>query len=335
MSDDSVTAAEALAELVEARDRASARVDELAAEQRAAVVAREAARTALIEAEREGAGDAQRAKLEKELARAEARAVEPWVERVEGARQAGRDRQAAVQAFAAEHLGELIRGMEQDGEVAAAKVNEAAEAVAAAFQGARADRRQDRGTLLDGRSSTSRRRGQLLEGRSSRAGGVRVARRRRRGSTDAAARSRAAARRTGGRGERGMSDDPRELVAAEHGLDAQAAAFLSGTTLDELEASASKLAKLIGERESEEPPVARGFDLFASARAAKVDRQQKLAALFCGRLEQARDERGRFVSSGFDGGAQQQPVRPEPETHDQTLTRLFHTGEANAGRRLL
>jgi hypothetical protein len=95
---------------------------------------REAARAALIEAERRGGpAAAERAKLEKALVQAEARASERWAERIEGARQAVRDAHADVQRFTAEHLDELVAEKERDGEVAAARVTEYAEALLAAF----------------------------------------------------------------------------------------------------------------------------------------------------------------------------------------------------------
>jgi hypothetical protein len=60
----------------------------------------------------------------------------------------------------------------------------------------------------------------------------------------------------------------RRLVAREHGLDDKAAGFLSGDSLDELEQSASALAKLLAGREEPEseptPAPARGF--FADGR---------------------------------------------------------------------
>jgi len=45
-------------------------------------------------------------------------------------------------------------------------------------------------------------------------------------------------------------DALREAVAAEHGLDDRAVSFLTGSTVEEIEASASALTRLLGERES-------------------------------------------------------------------------------------
>jgi hypothetical protein len=53
---------------------------------------------------------------------------------VEGARQSIRYAQQQVPAFTAQHLDELVEGLERDGEIAAANVTAAAEAVIAAHQ---------------------------------------------------------------------------------------------------------------------------------------------------------------------------------------------------------
>ena len=74
------TAAEGLAELTERRAAVQARVDQLVTDERGAREVREAARTALVQAEREGVAASQRAKLEKALTEAEARAAERWPE---------------------------------------------------------------------------------------------------------------------------------------------------------------------------------------------------------------------------------------------------------------
>jgi hypothetical protein len=81
-----------------------------------------------------GGPAAERAKLEKALTDTEARASERWPERIEGARQSIRDAQQQVQVFTAEHLSELVADLEQEGEVAAANVTAAAEAVVTAHQ---------------------------------------------------------------------------------------------------------------------------------------------------------------------------------------------------------
>lgn len=117
----------------------------------------------------------------------------------------------------------------------------------------------------------------------------------------------------------------RQLVATEHALDPEAAKLLVGSTLSELDESATALAKLLGDRREELP-----MDFFTAAVAAKHERKRSLVNLLTGRPQQPRDEGSRFASGGFDGGARPQSPRIV-ETHDQTITRLLHTGEANAG----
>jgi hypothetical protein len=119
--------------LLAARERATARVDEVESEQRAASEAREAARAALIEFERKGGRPAERAKLERALTEAEAHVSERWPERIEGARAAVRDAHQQVQHFTAGHLDKLVEGLERDGQVAASNVNAAAAALVEAF----------------------------------------------------------------------------------------------------------------------------------------------------------------------------------------------------------
>jgi hypothetical protein len=120
----------------------------------------------------------------------------------------------------------------------------------------------------------------------------------------------------------------RQVVASEHGLDPEAAKFLAGSTLSELDESAAALAKLLGERREQEP--ASVPDFFTSAATAKAERQRALLDIVTGRMpEQPRDKRGRFTS-GFDGGAR--PAVPPPaESHDETLVRILRSREADSG----
>jgi hypothetical protein len=76
-------------------------------------------------------------------------------------------------------------------------------------------------------------------------------------------------------------------------------------------------------------------DLFVLAAEAKARRRRDLLVALSGRttMEQALEGAAGRPAAGFDRGARRS-VRPDPETHEQTLTRLFRTGEANAGRRL-
>jgi hypothetical protein len=120
------SATEQMAKLVEQRGRAAARVGEVEAEQRLAQQTLTGAREALVQFERRGSGRApERGELEAALAEAQARANEPWAERVEGARRRARDAQHAVQRHAAEHMTELVEAREADGEAAAERINTA------------------------------------------------------------------------------------------------------------------------------------------------------------------------------------------------------------------
>lgn len=132
-----------------------------------------------------------------------------------------------------------------------------------------------------------------------------------------------------------LDPELRATIAAEAGLSAEATTFLTGETVEQVEESARELAKLIKAHESQESPAAPAADLFAGTGAAKAERQRALMGVLTGRPEQRRDEYGRFASgSGFDGGARGSLPARAPETHDQTLSRVLRTGEANAGRSL-
>jgi hypothetical protein len=128
----------------------------------------------------------------------------------------------------------------------------------------------------------------------------------------------------------------RRLVATEYGLEPEAATFLTGSTLDELDASAAELVRLLRKRREQEQPAA-GQGLFADAVAATARRKRELTALFCGRAPQPRDERGRFArtSGGFDGGVRGEPVphrRPPELEHNDLVVRMAELSRA-FGRR--
>lgn len=128
----------ALTELVERRAAAQARVDELEAEQRRATEAVAEASGLLADLERRIIGGekvtpATRREAEAALASARVEAGQPWAERLAGARATVRDAHQRLQGFTAEHLDELVGDLEGDGEVAAANLNAAAEALVAAF----------------------------------------------------------------------------------------------------------------------------------------------------------------------------------------------------------
>jgi hypothetical protein len=127
--------------------------------------------------------------------------------------------------------------------------------------------------------------------------------------------------------------DVRALIAREYGLDSEAAGLLTGETLAEVEASAAALSKLLGEQREARREQTLAPDFFTGAAAAKAERKQTLLEAITGRAPQPRDERGRFASSGFDGGARQ-TVAPRRQSHDQWLVDLLHHGRADVGRHL-
>lgn len=129
----STPTAEAMARLVDQRARATARVEELESQARAAGQAAAEASTALAEFERKGGSANKRRELEAALAEAKASASQPWHERVEGARAAVRDAQAELQKFQGDNLAELIEALQVEGEVAASKIDAACEELVAAF----------------------------------------------------------------------------------------------------------------------------------------------------------------------------------------------------------
>jgi hypothetical protein len=122
-----------LAKLQDRRARAAARVDALEADWRAAVTAAQEASAGLAHAERVGVSASKRSALEEELATAKARAAEPWAERVEGAKAAVRDADSAIREHVATHLPALVADEEAAGREVAAKINELALALVAAF----------------------------------------------------------------------------------------------------------------------------------------------------------------------------------------------------------
>ena len=123
-----------------------------------------------------------------------------------------------------------------------------------------------------------------------------------------------------------------EAVAAR-GLDPAAASFVTGATLADIEQSADDLARLIRQREQADADERGqpGSDFFTRAAADKQRRRSELLDALTGRPRPERDEQGRFVSAGFDGGSRTPPPSPAP-SHDQTLSELFRTKAADVGR---
>jgi hypothetical protein len=122
---------EALVELLAKRSSLEARVDALEHEQGQAHAAARAAAHAVEEAERAGAPDA---KLDAALAKARARAAQPWAERVAGARRAVADADAAIQRYEVANLRGLNDGLAELGEHAARDINRAAADLVGAYE---------------------------------------------------------------------------------------------------------------------------------------------------------------------------------------------------------
>jgi hypothetical protein len=115
----------------------------------------------------------------------------------------------------------------------------------------------------------------------------------------------------------------RALVATEHGLPPKAATFLTGTTLVELYASATKLARLIEERTDPGP--------FTDMAAARARRKAQLASIFAGGTPQPRDDAGRYARPAeFHRGAREPAPQP-PESHDRWLVRALRSRAADRG----
>jgi hypothetical protein len=132
-----------------------------------------------------------------------------------------------------------------------------------------------------------------------------------------------------------MSDDTelRQAVARAHGLDPEAAPLLIGETVDELDASAAKLARLIAERHEQETAAAATPGPFTNMAAERARRKAELAAIFTGRPVQPRDEQGRYARAGeFHRGARESAPRPA-QSHDQWLTDVLRQRRADAGGR--
>jgi hypothetical protein len=122
-------------------------------------------------------------------------------------------------------------------------------------------------------------------------------------------------------------------VAAGHGLGEAAAGFLTGSTVEELEAQAGALARVVGAADArrEPEPAAAPGDPLADALAGKEQRQRELAALFTRRAPQPRDETGRYAGRGsFDGGARPSLPLPPP-THGEWLGQVLRTRSADRG----
>jgi hypothetical protein len=92
-----------------------------------------------------------RAQVERNLDKAQARRDEPWPERLQAARDAIRDADRDIAEFAAAHVDELIAHAEQQVEAPVARVNALAVVAAPLGQGREDDQRCDRRVLRRGR----------------------------------------------------------------------------------------------------------------------------------------------------------------------------------------
>jgi hypothetical protein len=124
----------------------------------------------------------------------------------------------------------------------------------------------------------------------------------------------------------------RRFIASQYDLDWSATNLLQGSSVEELDASARALKRLIDERQ-EQPPT----DIITTARIAKLERKRELQDIITGRARQ-RDRYGRFLASSSDGGSFDGGARlsapAEPETHEHLLTRVLISREADVGRAL-
>jgi hypothetical protein len=107
-------------------------------------------------------------------------------------------------------------------------------------------------------------------------------------------------------------DRVRREVASGRGLPDGAVGFLDGQTLEQIEAQADGLAKVL-DRPRQVPPAAP--DPITVARAAKTERKRSLVASLAGRPAHRRGRAGRFTS-GFDGGARQPIPTPSDPVRD-------------------
>jgi hypothetical protein len=115
-------------------------------------------------------------------------------------------------------------------------------------------------------------------------------------------------------------------VAVQRGLGVDAARFLSGEALDQIEQSAAELSALVEMHGRQQPEPAQ-VDPITAALASKAQQKRALAETILGRPQQARDERGRYTSRtvSFDGGARGSTVQPPRDVvreHDEVIGRL-------------
>jgi hypothetical protein len=121
----------------------------------------------------------------------------------------------------------------------------------------------------------------------------------------------------------------RRAIVEAHGLPWTAARFLDGSTVAELESSATRLAELMGKERAPE----RELTFFEAAAIAKHERKRELEMILTGRA-QPRDQAGRYTKPAtFDGGARAPaPFKGPPEhEHNRTLLDAMRSGESDVG----
>jgi hypothetical protein len=121
------------------------------------------------------------------------------------------------------------------------------------------------------------------------------------------------------------------MVATVNGLEPEAARFLTGSCVEELEQSAAELAGLLVKPRERKDEL--GF--FEREPFAKAERKHALAMILTGR-KQPRDDQGRWTTkpaASFDGGARRPaPFRQPPGVeHNKTLLEAMHSGASNVG----
>jgi hypothetical protein len=128
-------------------------------------------------------------------------------------------------------------------------------------------------------------------------------------------------------------DELRREIAARHGIPEAGVSFILGQTVEQLEASASRLAGLVAARDEQEPeqtdPLTHALGLGS---AAKAKRNAALVGLLHGPPQQPRDRLGRYTgkqSAGFDGGARPLVREADPERdHDQLIAEMALASKA-------
>ena len=125
-----------------------------------------------------------------------------------------------------------------------------------------------------------------------------------------------------------MNDELAELrqeIATSRGLPPSAGSLLTGTTLAELEQCADELAQFVARDDvGDQEPEPETFQDVISASLAGRAQQAALIRALHGCAGPPRDAAGRFVSTGFDGGARTPfPIRQDPvREHGELIAQM-------------